>query len=68
MVEFYEEEIEIDCTVIAGDTVYAGSSIRLRGDTYRSHSKKSFRIDLHRASPWHGRMEWDFNSECTDST
>lgn len=68
MVELYEEEIEIDCTVIVGDTVYAGSRIRLRGDTSRGYPKKSFRIDLADSSSWDGRVEWDFNSEYTDST
>ena len=61
MVDLYNEEIEIDCTVIVGDTIYAGSRIRLRGDTSRGYPKKSFRIDLPELQPLDGRIEWDFN-------
>ncbi|MBN2609853.1 MAG: CotH kinase family protein, partial [Candidatus Fermentibacteraceae bacterium] len=68
MIDFWEEEIEIDCTVVLADTVYPEARIRLRGDSSRGYPKKSFRITFPDLQPLSGRTEWNFNSEYTDAT
>ncbi|MFO8184422.1 MAG: CotH kinase family protein [Candidatus Aegiribacteria sp.] len=68
MIEFYLEDIEIDCTVVVGGTVYPGSRIRLRGDSSRGYPKKSFRVTFPDSQPFEGRTRWNFNSEYTDHT
>jgi len=68
MVENYEEEIEIPCTVQVGDTLYAGALIRLRGDSSRGYPKKSYRITFADGQPLAGRTEWNFNGEYLDPT
>jgi len=68
MQQNWSEEIEIDCTVILGDSVFTGSRIRLRGDSSRGYPKKSYRITTSALSPLEGRTEWNFNSEYEDGT
>lgn len=68
IVSFWWEEIEIDCTVVIGDTVYTNARIRLRGDSSRGYPKKSYRITLSEQQPLDGRIEWNFNSEYLDHT
>lgn len=68
IVNFWWEEIEIDCTVVVGDTVYSNARIRLRGDSSRGYPKKSYRITLSEQQPLCGRTEWNFNAEYLDPT
>ena len=68
MIDLWHEDIEIDCTVTIGDTVYSGARIRLRGDSSRGYPKKSYRITLPVWQPYNGRIEWNFNAEYLDET
>ncbi len=68
MIDLWEEEIEIDCTVVNGDTVYSEARIRLRGDSSRQYPKKSYRITLPEVQLMDGRNKWNFNAEYLDET
>ena len=65
---WWDEDIEIDCTVVHDDTVYTDARIRLRGDSSRGYPKKSYRITFSEQDPLNGRTRWNFNSEYMDHT
>ena len=68
MVENWSEDIEIECSVSTGDTLYSNALIRLRGDSSRGYPKKSYRITFDADQPHAGRTEWNFNGEYLDET
>ncbi|MCK4505800.1 MAG: CotH kinase family protein, partial [Candidatus Aegiribacteria sp.] len=65
---WYDDNIEIDCTVIHDDTLYTDARIRLRGDSSRGYPKKSYRITFSAQDPLDSRTKWNFNSEYMDHT
>lgn len=64
----WQEEIEIECTVVVEDTVYTGCSMRIRGDSSRGFPKKSYRITFSMTDPLDGRSRWNFNAEYLDES
>lgn len=68
MMENWEEEISISCTVTADETVYENCTMRIRGDTSRAFRKKSYRIEFPLDQPHLGRTSWNFNADFLDSS
>ena len=68
MMDNWEEEISIPCTVTADDTVYENCTMRIRGDSTREKDKKSYRIEFPLDQPHMGRTSWNFNADWFDSS
>lgn len=66
MMDNWENEITIPCSVEHQGVVYSGCSMRIRGDTSRAFRKKSYRIEFPAEQPLDGRTSWDFNAEFLD--
>lgn len=68
MMENWEEEITISCTVEHLGTVYENCTMRIRGDSSREFRKKSYRVEFPLDQPLDGRTAWNFNAEFLDSS
>ena len=66
MMDNWEEEITIPCTVYHQGIQYSGCTMRIRGDTSRSFRKKSYRIEFPPDQPLMGRTGWNFNADYLD--
>ncbi len=66
MMDNYDEEIVIPCTVEHQGTVYENCTMRIRGDTSREFRKKSYRIEFPPDQPHLGRTRWNFNADYLD--
>jgi len=66
MMDNWEEEITISCTVEHQDEVYDNCLMRIRGDTSRGFRKKSYRIEFPSDNPLEGRTSWNFNADFLD--
>ncbi|HOP26502.1 MAG TPA: CotH kinase family protein, partial [Candidatus Sabulitectum sp.] len=66
MMENWEQEITIPCTVTHQGIIYENCTMRIRGDTSRAYRKKSYRVEFPPDQPLHGRTTWNFNAEYAD--
>jgi len=66
MMDNWEQEISIACSVEHLGVVYENCTIRIRGDTSRIERKKSYRVEFPPENPLHGRTSWDFNADFYD--
>lgn len=66
MMDNWEDEITIPCSVEFQGTVYQECTMRIRGDTSRAFRKKSYRIEFPAEQPLMGRTRWNFNADYLD--
>ncbi len=66
MMENWDDEITIPCTVFHQGVEYSGCTMRIRGDTSRIYRKKSYRIEFPPDQPLMGRTRWNFNADYED--
>lgn len=66
MMENWEQEITIPCTVTHQGIIHENCTMRIRGDTSRAYRKKSYRVEFPPDQPLHGRTTWNFNAEYAD--
>ncbi|MCK5841097.1 MAG: CotH kinase family protein [Candidatus Sabulitectum sp.] len=66
MMQNWEEEITISCTVEHQGVVYENCTMRIRGDSSREFRKKSYRVEFPLDQPLDGRTAWNFNADFLD--
>ncbi|MEA3265601.1 MAG: CotH kinase family protein, partial [Candidatus Fermentibacteria bacterium] len=66
MMQNWEEEITISCTVEHLGVVYENCTMRIRGDSSREFRKKSYRVEFPPDQPLNGRTAWNFNADFLD--
>ena len=66
MMDNWEEEITISCTVEHMGVVYENCTMRIRGDSSRAFRKKSYRVEFPPEQPLDGRTSWNFNADFLD--
>ncbi|MCK5132581.1 MAG: CotH kinase family protein [Candidatus Sabulitectum sp.] len=66
MMDNWEEEITISCTVEYMGVVYENCTMRIRGDSSRAFRKKSYRLEFPPDQPLDGRTAWNFNADSLD--
>jgi len=66
MMDNYEDEIIISCSVEHLGVVYDNCTMRVRGDSSRAFRKKSYRVEFPEDQPLDGRTSWNFNADFLD--
>ncbi len=66
MMENWQEEIIIPCSVHFDGVTYDNCTMRVRGDSSREEPKKSYRVEFPSDQPLQGRTAWNFNADYYD--
>ena len=66
MMENWEDEIFISCSVEHMGVLYENCTMRIRGDSSRAFRKKSYRVEFPIDQPLNGRTAWNFNADFMD--